>query len=67
MRLTIPIEYVLKIADRDRWRCHVCGLGYVPADPWEIDHDRALARGGQNLASNLRLAHRSCNRGKSYA
>lgn len=63
-RLKVPIEYLLRIAVRDRWKCHVCELGFMRNNPWELDHDISLARGGTNLMSNLRLCHRSCNRDK---
>lgn len=66
-RLKVPIEYLLRIAARDRWICHVCELGFKRNDPWELDHDTALARGGTNLMSNLRLCHRSCNQEKGAA
>jgi 5-methylcytosine-specific restriction endonuclease McrA len=58
---------LFQIAERDRWQCHVCKQGYLPSDPWEVDHDRPLAKGGTNLVSNLRIAHRSCNRDKAAA
>lgn len=63
----IPAPVLFRIAERDGWRCHVCNLGYEVDNPWEIDHDMPLARGGTNHIKNLRLAHRSCNREKSAA
>lgn len=66
-RLKVPIEWLLRIAARDSWLCHVCELGFKRNDPWELDHDIALARGGTNLMSNLRLCHRSCNQDKGAA
>lgn len=66
-RFPIPLWVVLRIAERDKWTCHVDGLGYMPNDPWEIDHNIALSKGGTNHVSNLRLAHRSCNRDKASA
>jgi 5-methylcytosine-specific restriction endonuclease McrA len=46
-------------------------LGFKRNDPWELDHDIALARGiaqgGTNLMSNLKLCHRSCNNAKGSA
>lgn len=62
-----PLVLRVRIAERDQWRCHICGQGYLPNDPWEIDHDQARARGGTHHVRNLRLAHRSCNRGKGAA
>lgn len=64
-RLRLPMPAFLRIAERDGWTCHVCGVGYMAADPWEIDHEIPVARGGRDLVSNLRLSHRSCNRDKA--
>lgn len=66
-RLKVPQWAMFRIAQRDGWRCHVDGDPYRPDDPWEIDHDIPLANGGTNHISNLRLAHRSCNREKAAA
>lgn len=63
-RLLLPTADFLRIAERDGWRCHWCTVGYMPGDPWEIDHAKPVARGGTNHAANLRLCHRSCNRDK---
>lgn len=64
---TIPAWALFRIAERDGWKCHVDGLGYMPNDPWEVDHDLPLVKGGTNHISNLRLCHRSCNRDKGTA
>jgi len=66
-RFRAPQWALFRIAQRDGWRCHVCDQGYIPNDPWEVDHDRALARGGTNHIKNLRLCHRQCNRDKAAA
>ncbi len=66
-RLKVPPEVLFRIAERDRWKCHICDLGYMPENPWEIDHDTPLAKGGTNHISNLRLAHKTCNRDKATA
>lgn len=66
-RPNFPALLVLAVAFRDGYRCHVCGDGYDPADPWQIDHDVAVARGGRHSLKNLRLAHASCNRDKGAA
>lgn len=66
-RLRLPTWAVLRIGERDKWTCHICTIGYVPGNPWEIDHDVPLARGGTNHVNNLKLAHRRCNREKGAA
>jgi 5-methylcytosine-specific restriction endonuclease McrA len=44
-------------------RCHLCKQGPIDDDPWEVDHLRPRARGGDLTDwNNLDLAHRSCNR-----
>jgi 5-methylcytosine-specific restriction endonuclease McrA len=63
-RLQVPFKDFLRIAERDCWSCRWCGTGYLPADPWEIDHLVALANGGTNHVTNLGLCHRSCNQAK---
>lgn len=64
-RVALPLRHFLQIVDRDHYVCHVCGQGYDRNDPWEIDHDVPVARGGTDHLSNLRLCHRSCNRDKA--
>lgn len=57
----------IDIAERDGWRCHLCG-GKVPQrehrgrplDP-EIDHLVPVSAGGSDEPSNVALAHRKCN------
>jgi 5-methylcytosine-specific restriction endonuclease McrA len=66
-RPRFPISDVLLVATRDRYRCYVCDQGYDPTDPWEIDHDTSVKRGGGHVFTNLKLAHRSCNRAKGTA
>lgn len=66
-RIKIPPWLLLRVAERDKWKCHVCGQGYISGDPWHIDHDKPRAKGGTNHVKNLRLAHRRCNHGKSDA
>ena len=63
-RVRLPIGDVMRIAARDGYRCHWCEGPYRLADPWVLDHDIALARGGTNHEKNLRLAHKSCNESK---
>lgn len=63
-RIQVPLGWALQIANRDRFRCHICEQGYSPVDPWEIDHVLPLALGGTNHVANLALAHRSCNQAK---
>lgn len=56
-----------QIAERDGWRCHLCGKR-VPDRPHkgrpldgEIDHLVPVSAGGIDDPSNVALAHRRCN------
>ena len=66
-RRPFPTWLILRIGERDGWKCHVDEDGYRPNDPWEIDHNVAVARGGTNHVTNLKLCHRNCNRDKGAA
>ncbi len=51
-------KHILMFADR----CDICGLPPTDNDPLEADHIIPGSRGGSDAHSNLRPAHRSCNR-----
>lgn len=61
-------QYTLRqIAERDGWRCHLCGKrvpdhGYQarPSDP-TIDHLIPMGAGGDDTLTNVALAHNLCN------
>ena len=64
----VNVTTALRIAMRDDWHCHVCGTGYDPADPWEVDHLASVTGlSGSDHDENLGLTHRSCNRIKGTA
>jgi 5-methylcytosine-specific restriction endonuclease McrA len=63
-RIRIPFNHFLRIAERDKWTCRVCGVGYIAENPWVIDHVKPLARGGTNHVGNLALCHAGCNNDK---
>jgi 5-methylcytosine-specific restriction endonuclease McrA len=42
-------------------RCHLCGEGPRPGDPFVADHVVPRSLGGSDEIDNLRPAHRSCN------
>jgi hypothetical protein len=48
------------IIARDKQRCHLCG-GHVPDGDVTLDHIIPLSCGGDHTATNLAVAHRSCN------
>lgn len=59
--------FKMMIADRDGWRCHLCGEPVSKnKTPWArkgptIDHIIPRSKGGSDDIDNLRLAHRKCN------
>jgi 5-methylcytosine-specific restriction endonuclease McrA len=50
----------LEIAERDGWRCHICGKR-VTTKNWSVDHLVPLSYGGADGRTNVALAHRRCN------
>jgi len=51
---------VKQVGERDRWRCHICRKHVRLCDA-TCDHLIPRSVGGGREASNLALAHRSCN------
>lgn len=50
----------LEIAERDGWKCHICGKRVTKKD-WSLDHLVPLSKGGSHTPENVALAHRRCN------
>jgi 5-methylcytosine-specific restriction endonuclease McrA len=56
-----------EIAERDGWRCHLCGdrvkrgLAWPHPQSASLDHVIPLSRGGLHDPVNVRLAHLVCN------
>jgi hypothetical protein len=57
-----------EIAERDGWRCHLCGERVTRAT-WSLDHLVPVSCGGTHTRTNVALAHCICNsrRGASGA
>lgn len=55
------------VAERDRWRCHLCGKRVKKSAKWpdqmcpSIDHLVPISAGGVDGAENVALAHWYCN------
>lgn len=62
-----PLEVFTALVLRDGNVCYLDGLPPTDDDPLEIEHTRSRAAGGGNELSNLKLAHRRCNRIKGSA
>lgn len=54
-----------ELAERDGWRCYLCGELVDEADA-EVDHIVPVALGGTTLPENVALTHRNCNRRKQH-
>lgn len=48
------------LAERDGWRCHLCGKKVTKAT-WSMDHLVPLVAGGDHTYDNVALAHQVCN------
>ena len=64
---------LLRIAERDRWICGLCGRTVCPDTEWPqpmaatVDHIRPASAGGSDIDENLRLAHKICNEWRDTA
>lgn len=65
------IDWV-KVCERDRWRCQLCGIktprskrGTYDDDAPEVDHIVPLSMGGAHRYTNVQCACRRCNAAKS--
>ena len=66
-----PVDWV-KVCERDRWRCQLCGVktprakrGTYDDNAPEIDHIVPLSKGGAHRYTNVQCACRRCNAAKS--
>lgn len=48
------------IAERDNWTCWLCGRDVRPTSA-SADHLIPKSKGGKNVITNLKLAHKGCN------
>ncbi len=55
-----PVQHIV-VAERDNWRCHICGKKVKRAD-WSLDHLIPLVHGGEHSYRNVSLAHNTCNK-----
>lgn len=63
----------IKVFDRDRWRCQVCGKktpkrmrGKQKPNSPELDHRVALSQGGGHVWENVQCCCRACNIAKAH-
>ena len=64
-RYGVPYEHVnrLKVFERDRWRCKLCGAK-VKQSTAELDHILPLSKGGGHTYTNTQCSCRPCNQSK---
>ena len=62
MRTNGPSEHFTtrQIAERDGWKCHLCGKAVTQTD-WSLDHLIPVSDGGTHTKANVSLAHLRCN------
>lgn len=61
-RKRISARDLVALFSRKRGICHLCGGIITPPEPWDVSHDRPLAMGGADDASNWDIAHRRCHK-----
>ncbi len=54
------VQHII-VAERDGWRCHICGKKVRRKD-WSLDHLIPLVHGGEHSYRNVSLAHNLCNK-----
>jgi hypothetical protein len=66
-----PIN-VFKVFDRDKWKCHICGVktpkdkrGTIELNAPELDHIITFAEGGDHTYNNVACCCRKCNADKN--
>jgi 5-methylcytosine-specific restriction endonuclease McrA len=57
---TFTVEQLQKLLDTQK-KCHICGKRFTKKDPATLDHVIPISNGGRHEASNIALAHKSCN------
>lgn len=57
----------LRIWEAHKGRCHICDQPIQTGEPWDVEHIRPLALGGEDTDANCAPAHRKCHRGKGDA
>jgi 5-methylcytosine-specific restriction endonuclease McrA len=57
----------LKVFEAASGRCHLCEQRIQVGQPWDVEHVRPLALGGDDDAANMRPAHKSCHATKTKA
>lgn len=64
---SIPDRVRLRVWDAAGGRCEICGRKIGAGERWDCDHIIALANGGENRESNLRVLCCNCHKIKTRA
>ena len=54
-------ESVIRLLQKQKNRCNMCGLMFLPGDIIEIDHIKPKKLGGSNSYENLQVLHGHCH------
>lgn len=54
-------ESVAKILKKQKGKCTICSLSFLPGDILEIDHITPKQAGGHRYKNNLQVLHRHCH------
>jgi RNA-directed DNA polymerase len=57
-----PATKLYRIAQKQRWKCPLCRQHLFSGEQLHLHHVAAVAQGGDDEESNLRLVHASCHR-----
>src|SRR5277367_5677558 len=63
----VPGRVQLRVWDRCHGKCGECRRKIAAGEDWDIDHERALALGGEHREANLRVVCLWCHRSKTRA
>ena len=61
-RKRLSTRDLVALFSRKNGVCHLCRGQITPGEAWDVSHDRPLAMGGADDATNWDIAHRKCHK-----
>lgn len=61
-RKRLSTRDLVALFSRKNGICHLCRGAITPGEAWDVSHDRPLAMGGADDATNWDIAHRKCHK-----
>lgn len=61
----VPPRVRLRIFDAHNGICHISGIKILGGQPWELEHIKALANGGEHRESNMAPALKDKHKAKT--